>query len=319
MKPFLEVGGGFQLGECARCGLISTLPELSFSEVMRFYPPIYYGKGSRRFNRLFESLIPWFRARRAEALERFVPRGRMLDVGCGRGYLPALLRKRGWDAQGIEITLGAAEHAREVLGVPVHVGTFEDSAFPDASFDALMLWHVLEHLADPVAALRKAHSILRPNGLLVVAVPNYSSIQARLTGRHWFHLDIPRHYHHFRLAVLQRLLQESGFRLLEVSHLVFEQNPYGWFQSLYNVLGFRPNLLYEILKNESARVETHPLRAHPFQAVATAALLPVVGIIGLSLTLLELLLRRGGTIEVYARRMVDEGDATDRPAAVAVR
>jgi 2-polyprenyl-3-methyl-5-hydroxy-6-metoxy-1,4-benzoquinol methylase len=310
LHPIVELGEGFRLGACNRCGLVSTVPELSASAVARFYPPAYYGARNRRFIAVLERLVPRFRARRADVIEREVAGRRVLDVGCGRGYLPAILRERGWDAHGIEISDQAAEHARRDLGLPVHVGTIEDSPFEDASFDAIVFWHVLEHVADPVAALRKAHALLKPNGFLLVAVPNYSSLQARFAGRHWFHLDIPRHYHHFRVEVLHRLLDENGFRILRTSHFVFEQNPFGWFQSIYNVLGFRPNLLYEMLKDESARAEAHPLRTHPIQAAAIGALLPGVGAAGLALSFLEVLLRRGGTVEVHARRLPSGNPST---------
>jgi 2-polyprenyl-3-methyl-5-hydroxy-6-metoxy-1,4-benzoquinol methylase len=302
MRPYLELDGRFSLVECSACGLVSTRPELSAADVLAFYPPSYYGRRNRRFTAALERLVPWFRARRADALERLATKGPMLDVGCGRGYLPAILRQRGWDAHGLELTDAAAEHARDALGVPVSVGTLEESAFPPAAFEAVVVWHVLEHIVDPAGALRRAHDLLKPGGLLLVAVPNAASLQARVAGRHWFHLDVPRHYHHFRVGVLLRMLRETGFRVVRTSHFVFEQNPYGWIQSLYNMLGFRPNLLYEILKDESARTEPHPFRAYPVQSSAIVALLPVVAAAGFTLFFVETLLRRGGTVEIHARR-----------------
>jgi 2-polyprenyl-3-methyl-5-hydroxy-6-metoxy-1,4-benzoquinol methylase len=168
-------------------------------EIGRWYPPSYYGAGNRRFNAILEAMIPYFRDRRGKAIERFVKKGRMLDIGCGRGILPALMRERGWEAQGLEFSETAARHARE-LQVPVFVGNLPDSPYEPESFDAVVLWHVLEHVPDPVEALAKAREILRPGGLLVLAVPNFESLQARFSGRHWFHLDVPRHYHHFGLS-----------------------------------------------------------------------------------------------------------------------
>jgi hypothetical protein len=126
-------------------------------------------------------------------------------------------------------------------------------------------------------------------------------LQARWTGRHWFHLDVPRHYHHFGLSVLRRLLTSNGFSILDVSHLSLEYNPYGWIQSLLNKLGFRYNLLYDLLKNRSARSLPDPLRAAPVQILLTLGALPVIAPMSFGLTLLEVLLRRGGTVEVYAR------------------
>jgi SAM-dependent methyltransferase len=182
------------------------------------------------------------------------------------------------------------------------VGDFLQSPYAESSFDSVVLWHVLEHVPDPVAAIRRARQVLRPGGLLVIAVPNFESLQARFAGRHWFHLDVPRHYHHFGLAVLRRLLISNGFSILDVSHLSLEYNPYGWIQSLLNKLGFRYNLLYDLLKNPSARSVQSPFRAAPLQLVLTLALLPLIVPASLGLSLLEVLLRRGGTIEVYARR-----------------
>jgi 2-polyprenyl-3-methyl-5-hydroxy-6-metoxy-1,4-benzoquinol methylase len=301
-RPLLKIDETFDLVRCEDCGLVATSPPVPPAEIGRYYPASYYGDNNRRFNSLLEGLIPFFRNRRAVAIERFVSRGRILDVGCGRGILPALMRERGWDAHGLEFSETSARHAREVLQLPVFVGDFLASPYAESSFDAVVLWHVLEHVPDPVAAIRRARQILKPGGLLVIAVPNFESLQARSSGRHWFHLDVPRHYHHFGLGLLTRLLRSNGFSILDVSHLSLEYNPYGWIQSLLNKLGFRYNLLYDLLKNPSARSLQHPLRTAPLQSLLTLAALPVIVPLSFGLTLLEVLLRRGGTVEVYARR-----------------
>jgi 2-polyprenyl-3-methyl-5-hydroxy-6-metoxy-1,4-benzoquinol methylase len=301
LRPLLPLNDDFSLVRCEECQLVATFPQLSASEIGHYYPPSYYGDKNRRFNPLLERLIPFFRSRRARAIEHFLPKGRILDVGCGRGILPALMRDRGWDAHALEFSETAARHARDELRLPVFVGDFSQSPYADDFFDALVLWHVLEHLADPVAALRKARQILRPGGLLVIAVPNFESLQARFAGRHWFHLDVPRHYHHFGLKVLRHLLIANGFTILSVSHLTLEQNPYGWIQSILNKLGIRYNLLYDLLKDPSARSVMSPLRETPFQFLLTLVLLPIVAPLGFLLSLLEVLLRSGGTVEIYAK------------------
>ena len=302
LRPLLKIDDKFSLARCEDCGLVATSPSVPADAIGRYYPASYYGDNNRRFNALLEGLIPFFRNRRAVAIEKFVPTGRVLDVGCGRGILPALMRDRGWDAHGLEFSETSARHARDELRLPVFVGDFLKSSYADSSFDAVVLWHVLEHVPDPVATLVRARQILKPGGLLVIAVPNFESLQARFAGRHWFHLDVPRHYHHFGLVLLSRLLTSNGFSLLDVSHLSLEYNPYGWIQSLLNTLGFRYNLLYDLLKNPSARSLQHPLRTAPLQSLLTLAVLPVIVPLSFGLTLLEVLLRRGGTVEIYARR-----------------
>jgi len=290
------------VARCQACGLAFTVPRVPDSEIGRYYPAAYYGDRNRRFNPLFEKLIRFFRWRRVAEIERRVKTGRVLDVGCGRALTLDFMRARGWEAYGVELSETSAAHAREVLGLPVFVGPLENAPHPPASFDVVILWHVLEHFAHPGETLRRCRELLRPGGLLVVAVPNFASLQAGATGPEWFHLDVPRHYVHFALPVLTRTLVEHGFRVDTVSHFGFEQNPYGWIQSLLNRAGFRRNLLYDLLKDRSARSEAAPVRAHPLQSLLLLPALLFVVPLSLLLFGLELLLRRGGTVEVYATR-----------------
>lgn len=134
--------------------------------------------------------------------------------------------------------------------------------------------------------------------MLVVAVPNLESLQAAFAGADWFHLDIPRHYWHFGEKGLRRLIERHGLRVARVDHFSFEQNPYGWLQSLYNRAGFEFNLLYDVLKNPDSRGRR--LRERPWQTAGALALLPVFLPAALLLMLVETLLRRGGTLELYA-------------------
>jgi 2-polyprenyl-3-methyl-5-hydroxy-6-metoxy-1,4-benzoquinol methylase len=296
----------FSLRHCAECAHVSTTPQLDPVRMAAYYPVSYYGRTNRRFNVLAERLIVWFRKRRADEIQRLIPEGRLLDIGCGRGLLPALMRERGWLVQGTELNRDAAVHASEVLNVPVWIGDFQDCPFADASFDVAVLWHVLEHLRDPLAALARCRRLLRPGGLLVIAVPNYESWQARLGGRSWFHLDIPRHYHHFRATVLVGTLIRCGFLPRKTSHFSLEQNPFGWLQTILNRMGLRHNLLYESLKNASARSEPHPSKRFPLQFLASLFLSPFLALAAGALALLECAARRGGTIEIYAVRDAEE-------------
>lgn len=290
---------GFELLVCPDCGLGRTWPIVEPSGIGRWYPDSYYGKDNVRFNPFFEYLTRLFRRRRAFVLHNRVPRGPVLDVGCGRGFMLGYLRNLGYEPQGVEFSPTAAWHARNILGLEVETGDFLTS-FPGQKerFHAVIFWHSLEHFHNPVAALAKARELLKTGGLLAVAVPNNESAQARLFGRHWFHLDIPRHYFHFGVKSLEAVLTRQHFRIVKLDHFSFEQNPYGWLQSFYNVLGFPHNFLYDMLKDRSAR--SRHLRRHPFCALLTLILLLPLTFLSLALTLWEALRRRGGTIEVYA-------------------
>ncbi len=276
------------------------MPQLTADSIARYYSAEYYGEQNSRFNRLFERLILWFRNRRARKLIRMRTPGRVLDIGCGRGLVLAYLRDRGWNVTGVELNENAARHARNVLGVDVHVRAFDGQLFADQEFDVVILWHVLEHLSNISSTLAAVERILKPGGLIVIAVPNIESWQAQFARYHWFHLDLPRHYVHFSEAWLRSKMGQLGFRVCEVNHFSLEQNPYGWIQSILNRVGLRKNLLYDVLKCPSARTIQSPIRRYPVQSfsslVAFALLLPIVG----CLQILECVFRKGATIELYA-------------------
>jgi 2-polyprenyl-3-methyl-5-hydroxy-6-metoxy-1,4-benzoquinol methylase len=297
-KAFDAAEEGFSVLRCPDCGLGRTWPAVPASEIGGWYPETYYGKENVRFNPLFERMTHLFQWRRARVLHNRVPRGAVLDVGCGRGFLLGFLRSLGYEPHGIELSENAAWHARHRLKIDVMTGDFLTMPHQKERFHAVVFWHTLEHFAQPVEAIARARELLTPGGLLAVAVPNSESLQARLFGRAWFHLDVPRHYWHFGAKSLEQLLTRNRLRVVQLDHFCFEQNPYGWLQSFYNALGFDFNFLYSLLKNKSAR--THRLREHPFQALLTVALLPPLLGLSLVMTVVEAALRRGGTIELYA-------------------
>jgi len=288
----------FELRRCGACGLGWTSPALPDGEIGAWYPPGYYGAENRRFHWTLELLVRLFRYRRARVIRRRVRPDRVLDVGCGRGAILGYLRSFGYAVQGVELNEHAAWHARNRLGIDVHIGQVADAPLENGSFAAVIFWHTLEHFSEPFKALDRARALLKPGGLLAVAVPNSESLQARWTGSSWFHLDIPRHYTHFGRRSLERALSERGLEIVQTDHFSLEQNPYGWIQSLLNLLGLEFNLLYDWLKDPTSRMR--PLREFPAQSLFTALLLPVLVPLSIGLTLLEAALRRGGTVEVYA-------------------
>ena len=159
------------------------------------------------------------------------------------------LTEAGFDARGVEPSEGAAAAAR-ARGAPVERVTVEELDLAAASLDAVVVWHVLEHLRDPAGTLAGIARWLRPGGRVVVACPNLASLQARIGGDRWFHQDVPRHLTHFTAIGLRLLLERSGFRLERVSHVVVEQNPLGMWQTLLNRITAHPNVAFRALKRD---------------------------------------------------------------------
>lgn len=137
--------------------------------------------------------------------------GRLLEVGCGSGERLAEMRERGWEVQGVEPDPAAVAVARDHYHVPVLTGTLDEAAFPAATFDAVVMTHVVEHIADPLPLLCICRNVLRPGGSLVVTCPNLDAFGHRRYGAAWIAFDPPRHEHVFTLASLVALARKAGF------------------------------------------------------------------------------------------------------------
>jgi SAM-dependent methyltransferase len=246
---FTLPGVGLRIVECTQCGLGRVHPRPDAELIAQFYPPSYYGVTGAKFVPLIEALVRLVGARHVRALSRGLqPGARVLDVGCGRGVLLSGLARRGFEAHGFEMSASAA--AGVDPRAVVRVGkSLHDAEYPSAYFDQVIIWHVLEHLPDPRETLQEIRRVLKPGGRLVVAVPNYSSLQARCSGAQWFHLDPPRHLFHFPAEGLRQLLASTGFDVEREHHFSLRQNPFGWVQSALNCLPRLPrNGLYSLLK-----------------------------------------------------------------------
>ena len=254
-----------------------------------------YGGGAPRGAGLAAPLLRAFDRRRLTFLGRAGarPPGRLLDVGAGRGRFVAQARAAGWDADGIEPSLRGVRGAR-ARGVELQQAGIEDAVVENGSLDVVSLWHVLEHLDEPDAALERIAGWLRPGGLLVVGVPNVGSVQARAGGARWYHLDVPRHRTHFTVAGLHALLRRHGLEPQATHHVLAEHNPFGLWQSLVSRVTRTPSWLYHALKRNA------PLRSR--DAVVTALALPLAPIAVVA-ELAFGLARRGGTVAVVARRV----------------
>jgi SAM-dependent methyltransferase len=230
--------------------------------------------------------------------------GKALDIGCGRGLLLARLRDMGWQVEGTELSDNAARYGRDVLNLDIHTKPVHEVGFADASFDMVIIWHVLEHLYAPQEMLREIRRILKPDGALLVAVPNFGSWEARFGKRHWFHLNVPGHLTHFTDRTIERELRDAGFT---VAHRTFFSSEYDFFsfvQTAQNRLGLRFNLLYDTLRKRTAQFGS-PGGGPPAgigQQIAALALAVPLGLASLFYAPIAAILRRGATVQIIARK-----------------
>ena len=172
-------------------------------------------------------------------------------------------------------------------------------SFPESFFDAVVIWHVLEHADNPMQMIREAARILRPGGIIAIAVPNFGSFQARIFRESWFHLDLPRHRYHFTSDTLLQCLSRNGFSIINRHTFSIEQNPFGFIQSFFNKIAplTQPNRFYSLLKNTQG-----PSSAFSF--LLWAALAVLVFPFALLEYFISGIFGRGATLIVYAKKML---------------
>lgn len=236
-------GERFRFVRCGECGLVYLNPRPDPDSLDRYYGPGYlphrgpaaWGRWAPLVERA-ERATDRDRVRRAR---RAVGRGRdgggperpdrvsarhganaavrVLDVGCGRPtFLRELQRVTGWRCVGVDTSdAGWRDEPERWSGLDLHRGTPE-SLEPDAPFDLVTLWHVLEHAYEPRPFLARLRELTRPGGALVVEVPDHASLPRRLQGGSWIGYDAPRHGAAYEPETLRRLLAETGWRVADL-------------------------------------------------------------------------------------------------------
>jgi SAM-dependent methyltransferase len=220
----------------------------------------------------------------------------VLEVGAGDGRFVARLVAAGFEARGSEPSASGARRAR-ARGASVERAALEDLELERASLDAVVVWHVLEHLDDPAGALERIAGWLRPGGRAVVACPNLASVQAQIGGDRWFHQDVPRHRSHFTAAGLRLLLERTGFQVARISHLLVEQNPLGMWQTMLNRLTSGRDVAFRAMKRD---LEREPGLARDLVVTAVAG--PLLAPTAVVLELAAGLVGRGGSVVAVASR-----------------
>jgi SAM-dependent methyltransferase len=230
--------GQFSLFRCLSCGSVFQSPFPEEDALTGFYPQEYWWseesatpKGLAGLLRRFERLYREFVVKdHVSFLDRCARENKMqgkslLDIGCGSGTFLHIAQNRGFIPHGMDMSSQAVEIIKKQYGYNVRQGEIGKPLWDAHSFDFITMFHVLEHLTNPRNALQYAAALLQPKGMLIIQVPNISSIQARLFGRFWYGLDVPRHVINFTPRALGNLLDQTGFEFRITSRFSLRDNP----------------------------------------------------------------------------------------------
>ena len=207
---------GYPIARCVRCGLIQMDVELAREELEAIYDERYFTEEELLQDYLAQREVRMQSgARAADVLARMVPKGRLLEVGSAAGFFlqPA---SRHYEVTGVEISPFASEYARTTFGVRVLTGDITEVGLEGEQFDAVAMWNTIEHLSDPLGALRQVATLSRPGTLLALSTGDVRGPLARRGLRDWNLMDPPYHVFFFSPRTIDLLLAKAGFRLRRI-------------------------------------------------------------------------------------------------------
>ena len=231
-----EYGKTWDLSQCLNCSFVFANPAPTPHFIQTLYgqveDPLYEDEARGRSKNFLKIL---------SRLEKFCrSKGTLFDVGAATGILIRLADDRGWEADGIEPSVWAVKYAQEKYGLNIKEGAFEEASLPANYYDVVTMVDIVEHMSNPLEALKKAFEILKPGGILCLVTPDIKSLVARIAGSKWWHFR-PGHLGYFSAKSLTKLLDLTGFAVLK-------KNKYAWTFSAHYLLS-RKKWLHFLIKN----------------------------------------------------------------------
>lgn len=237
----------FELWSCASCQAFFTQDIPDPSDIGTYYASEnYISHTDTRKGFLFKAyhVARWFSLRWKyhiiESTYRALPEANhartvyphVLDIGCGTGNFLHMMRQHGWQPDGIEPSERARSLAREKYQLTVHEPA-QLRDLPDGHYALITLWHVLEHIHELHHTLSEIHRLLHPQGLVFIAVPNYTSTDEHFFGNYWAAYDVPRHLFHFAPHTMQELLKAHRFDVVKILPMRMDAWYISWLSAQY--------------------------------------------------------------------------------------
>lgn len=229
-KDYTVSGEEFVIWQCGDCTLRFTQDIPDADSIGAYYQSEDYishtNTNKGLVNQLYQRVRKLTLAQKAKLIQNVtgLSKGTLLDVGCGIGAFVHTMKSNGWTATGLEPDANTRRLSKELYGLELKDAS-DLYSLPLASFDAITLWHVLEHVHDLHAYIEQLKALLKPGGRLFIAVPNYQSVDANIYGSTWAAYDVPRHLYHFTPRAIHTLMSQHGLK-------VINERPM-WFDSFY--------------------------------------------------------------------------------------
>ncbi|MFI5133022.1 MAG: class I SAM-dependent methyltransferase [Chitinophagales bacterium] len=230
VKDHSVSGEIFVITECASCSLRFTQDVPDATSIFPYYQSEDYishtNTSKGLINRLYQKIRKRTLIKKRKLIEKAcgIKTGKLLDVGSGTGAFVNEMRQKGWEITGFEPDVNARNIAKQLYGLDLADGE-NFYHLPANSFDAITLWHVLEHVHDLSVYIKQLRSLLKEKGKLFIAVPNYTSPDAKVYKEYWAAYDVPRHLYHFSPRSIQVLMEKNDLKIIAYKHM--------WYDSFY--------------------------------------------------------------------------------------
>ncbi|MGE0569367.1 MAG: class I SAM-dependent methyltransferase [Bacteroidia bacterium] len=217
----------FTIVSCQGCGFMFTNPRPSEEEAGNYYKAEEYVSHTNTskgiVNKLYKLVRNYTLGQKEKLLRDYGKPGNLLDYGAGTGMFLAYAKNHGWSVSGIEVDSEARKIAKELNSIDLH-SSYKDleENNKNIKFDAISLWHVLEHVYKVNETLLWLHNHLNDDGTIFIAVPNYLSYDADCFKEYWAAYDLPRHIYHFCPDTIKHLMIMNGFRYIDQKPMKFD-------------------------------------------------------------------------------------------------
>lgn len=215
----VEQKGDRTIVRCKTCDLLFVSPRISSEKIIENYTGKSYFEredsvtGYKNYLQDRDLHVSFFQTQLRE-LENLGSKGTLLDVGCAGGFLIEEAGKRGWKAEGVELSSFASDYARNTLGLKVTTCDLRSAAFAPDSFQVVVMDDVIEHFEDPLIEAKEVWRILKPGGIYMLHTPNAASLWRLFMGSRWIHLKPDEHLFYFAPKTITRLLEKAGFEVI---------------------------------------------------------------------------------------------------------
>jgi 2-polyprenyl-3-methyl-5-hydroxy-6-metoxy-1,4-benzoquinol methylase len=212
---------GLGIASCGECSFVFTSPRLTSDERKKIYESVYFGDEEENLSLNYLKNAPLFRhdaKERCDILGKYLSEGAsVLEIGSAAGFFLKECSERGYNSVGLEISAEMCEYAKKELNVNCINADIDNCHLPSERYNAVALWHVLEHMESPLEKLKRLKEIITENGFLFITVPNILSGHAKKNGKLWHHLQPELHLSHFSPASISKILTISGYKIIRVT------------------------------------------------------------------------------------------------------